>query len=128
MAVLETCPINFMIKYGVAKIKLKNVSIGHADTLFGGFASAGICVPVAAAENISLNRAVDGSTLLKPIKYNNLKKNKNKISNWKCTKLPMNLLSIKPSNASYKCECGPKLCENTTKLSNISGNAKYSTK
>lgn len=75
MAVVETCPINFIIRYGVAKIKLKNVRIGQAETFFGGpSATDGSCVPFAAAENISLKRAVDGSTLLKPSKYNNLKR------------------------------------------------------
>lgn len=80
MAVVETCPINFIIKYGVAKIRLKNVRIGHADTFFGRSPSAEICAPVAAAENISLNRAVDGSTLLKPVKYNNLEKIQTNVS------------------------------------------------
>lgn len=74
MAVVDTCPINFMMRYGVANIRLKNVRIGHADTFFGvASAGAGSCVPFAAAENISLNFAVDGSTLLNPSKYNNLK-------------------------------------------------------
>lgn len=75
MAVVETCPISFMMRYGVANIKLKNVRIGQAETFFGALVSepAGSCVPLAAAEKISLNRAVDGSTLLKPSKYNNLK-------------------------------------------------------
>lgn len=73
MAVVETCPINFIIRYGVANIKLKNVRIGQADTFFGGTSDVfGSCVPLAAAEKISLNRAVAGSTLLKPSKYNNL--------------------------------------------------------
>lgn len=74
MADVETCPINFMIKYGVAKIRLKNVRIGHADTFLAGLPSGalGSDTPVAAAENISLKRAVDGSILLKPSKYNNL--------------------------------------------------------
>lgn len=76
MAVVETCPINFMMRYGVANIKLKNVRIGQADTFFGGASEVlGSCVPLAAAEKISLNRAVDGSTLLKPSKYNNLQRN-----------------------------------------------------
>lgn len=64
-----------MIRYGVAKIKLKNVRIGHADTFFGGpSVEFGSFAPFAAAEKISLNRTVDGSILLKPSKYNNLKK------------------------------------------------------
>lgn len=76
MAVVETCPINFIIKYGVAKIRLKNVRIGHAETFFAGVPSDefGSGAPDAAAEKISLKRAVDGSTLLKPSKYNNLRK------------------------------------------------------
>lgn len=73
MAVVETCPINFIIRYGVANIKLKNVRIGQADTFFGDASDVfGSCVPFAAAEKISLNRVVVGSTLLKPSKYNNL--------------------------------------------------------
>lgn len=73
MAVVETCPISFMIRYGVAKIKLKKVRIGHADTFFDAPSDElGSCVPLAAAENISLNRVVVGSTLLKPSKYSNL--------------------------------------------------------
>lgn len=71
MAVVETCPINFIIRYGVAKIKLKNVIIGQADTFFGWLSVlGGSCVPFAAAENISFNFAVDGSILLNPNKYN----------------------------------------------------------
>lgn len=59
----------------MAKIKPKNVIIGHADTFFvcPSAAGAGSAVPpLAAAENISLKRSVDGSTFLNPNKYNNL--------------------------------------------------------
>lgn len=130
MAVVETCPINFMMRYGVANIKLKNVRIGHAETFFGALVSdpAGSCVPFAAAEKISLNRAVDGSALLKPSKYNNLKsKNKkrmkkNQYLNTKKSQLN-DLLSVKPGNTSYQCECGPKLCKNPAQLAYIGCNA-----
>lgn len=66
------------MRYGVAKIKLKNVRIGQADTFFGGASDVpGSCVPFAAAEKISLKRAVDGSTLLKPSKYSTLQEMNN---------------------------------------------------
>lgn len=81
IAVVETCPINFIIRYGVAKISPKNVMIGHADTFFGWPSAGGdemAAPPFAAAENISLKRSVDGSTFLRPNIYSNLNQIENK--------------------------------------------------
>lgn len=77
IAVVETWPINFIIKYGVAKINPKNVKIGHADTFdFGNCCECGT-VP-AATENASFKYEVDGSSFLTPIIYNNLPNTKQK--------------------------------------------------
>lgn len=78
-AVVDTWPINFMIRYGVANIRAKNVRIGQADTFLPVPSEpAAFCAPLVAADaNISLNRASDGSTLVRPAKYSNLSVNEN---------------------------------------------------
>lgn len=75
IAVVETCPINFIMRYGVAKISPKNVMIGQADTFFGWPSAVGgvnATPPPEAAEKISSSRSIDGSTFRKPNMYNNL--------------------------------------------------------
>lgn len=64
MAAVDTWPISFIIKYGVTKMKLKNVRIGQTDGFFCESSKlSGVCpvIPLAAAKNISLKPTVVGS-------------------------------------------------------------------